>query len=200
MSPTTTASRRYRALLDPLSYSPRDLVNDPDDSRATAADAWKLAHNNAVRGPRPSEYPIVALMTAWLAYADNYETQFNDPPTDPNVCREHSADYAVAFAEWRSDGAQDALPSTDDLACHDCYHVTYGDESRIVARYEDVCAACTRCNSRLSADYVLGEAWAEIGRQLRNLLNGDLGRLDGGTLDHAITSAFAYAGLDEEGQ
>ena len=38
----------------------------------------------------------------------------------------------------------------------------------------------------IHADGVLGAAWAQIGEGLLGLLNGERGRLDGGTLDRAI--------------
>lgn len=37
---------------------------------------------------------------------------------------------------------------------------------------------------------VIGKAWAQVGRQILVLLHGDIGRLDGGTLDRNV-KAFA---------
>jgi hypothetical protein len=52
--------------------------------------------------------------------------------------------------------------------------------------------------SKVGADYVLGEAWADMLRGFRALLNGELGRLDGGALDAACCDLWAYAGFKEE--
>ena len=49
----------------------------------------------------------------------------------------------------------------------------------------------------IADDYILGAAWLEIAKQVRVLLNGELGRLDGGTLDRAITSLAETAGFKE---
>jgi hypothetical protein len=51
---------------------------------------------------------------------------------------------------------------------------------------------------RLGNDCVLGEAWAEMLRGFRDLLNGNLGRLDGGALDAAVCDLWAFAGFTEE--
>lgn len=51
-----------------------------------------------------------------------------------------------------------------------------------------------RFESDIGQDYVLGPAWAQWGLSLRTLLNGELGGLDGGTLDHII-----YQNLKEQG-
>jgi hypothetical protein len=48
-------------------------------------------------------------------------------------------------------------------------------------RYAD--AHRSAYESGIGDDYVLGPQWAQIGSSLRGLLNGSLGRLDGGTLD-----------------
>lgn len=40
--------------------------------------------------------------------------------------------------------------------------------------------------SQIGDDAVIGEEWAEIGQALLGLLNGELGRLDGGTLSSYI--------------
>jgi hypothetical protein len=52
--------------------------------------------------------------------------------------------------------------------------------------------------STLSEDYVLGPAWAKIGEGLLALLNGDLGRLDGGTLDSVIRTSLQAQGWDPD--
>jgi len=48
--------------------------------------------------------------------------------------------------------------------------------------------------SEIGEDGILGEAWAQVGKQLRNLLNGDLGRLDGGTMDSILYDALTAQG------
>lgn len=55
-----------------------------------------------------------------------------------------------------------------------------------------------RYESRLADDYVLGPAWAKIGEGLLALLNGDLGRLDGGSLDGMIRMALQAQGFDPD--
>ena len=55
-----------------------------------------------------------------------------------------------------------------------------------------------RYDSPIGNDYVLGPEWARIGRALRGLLNGDLGRLDGGTLDRDICTALERADCEVE--
>lgn len=52
--------------------------------------------------------------------------------------------------------------------------------------------------SKLGDDYVLGEAWKQIGCELRTLLNGPCGRLDCGTLDAFILDTMNEAGIDTE--
>jgi len=51
---------------------------------------------------------------------------------------------------------------------------------------------------QIGQDYVLGVAWARWGFALRELLNGDLGRLDGGTLDAIIHDNLAEQGFDPD--
>jgi hypothetical protein len=41
-------------------------------------------------------------------------------------------------------------------------------------------------SSKIGADGVLGREWLDALRGVRGLLNGELGRFDGGTLDKAI--------------
>jgi hypothetical protein len=59
-----------------------------------------------------------------------------------------------------------------------------------VARYR-------RAHGRLADDGVLGAAWLKAWRGVRQLLNGDIGSFDGGTLDHALMSALRSAGFSE---
>ena len=55
-----------------------------------------------------------------------------------------------------------------------------------------------RYDSRVGSDYVLGPEWAAIGAALRGLLNGELGRLDGGTLDGILCHNLQAEGFDPE--
>jgi hypothetical protein len=52
--------------------------------------------------------------------------------------------------------------------------------------------------SKLADDGVIGEAWLDALRGLRAMLNGQLGRLDGGFLDAAICNLYREAGFDGE--
>ena len=45
-------------------------------------------------------------------------------------------------------------------------------------------------SSGIGEDRVLGPQWAQIGAALRDLLNGDTGRLDCGTLDSLIVNTL----------
>lgn len=56
-----------------------------------------------------------------------------------------------------------------------------------------------RYESPIGHDYVLGDAWAQIGVSLRVLLNGDLGDLHADTIDSAIADALEANGFDETG-
>jgi hypothetical protein len=64
---------------------------------------------------------------------------------------------------------------------------------QVLAGYAD--AHAIRFESPLAEDGILGQAWLDMLRGLRTLLNGDLGRFDGGTLDalaHAIADAAGF--------
>lgn len=52
--------------------------------------------------------------------------------------------------------------------------------------------------SLIGDDGFLGPHWESIGDALRGLLNGDLGCLDGGTLDSAIVTIMKENGIDTE--
>lgn len=54
-----------------------------------------------------------------------------------------------------------------------------------------------RFDSRIGDDYVLGPAWAKIGSGLRDLLSGETGRFDCGTLDAILNNALNAEGFDE---
>lgn len=53
-----------------------------------------------------------------------------------------------------------------------------------------------RYDSRIGEDGVIGPAWAEIGKSLLNLLNGELSRLDGGALDALIRNTLTDEGFE----
>ena len=55
-------------------------------------------------------------------------------------------------------------------------------------------------DTELSEDYVLGEDWRVMGQSLLGLLNGELGRYDGGTLDALIRETFRSNGFSSEGE
>lgn len=52
--------------------------------------------------------------------------------------------------------------------------------------------------STIGEDGVLGPQWTAIGAGLRGLLNGDLGELDGGTLDCVLCTVLTQHGFDPE--
>lgn len=53
-----------------------------------------------------------------------------------------------------------------------------------------------RYESNISEDYFIGAEWFAIGLSFRALLNGERGRLDGGTLDSFILDTLAENGFD----
>lgn len=55
-----------------------------------------------------------------------------------------------------------------------------------------------RFGSKIGDDYVLGPAWARWGFALRDLLNGDCGRLDCGTLDTILHDNLADQGFNTD--
>ncbi len=52
--------------------------------------------------------------------------------------------------------------------------------------------------SPIADDQVMGGAWLDALRGLRQSLTGERGRLDGGTLDHAILELHKAAGFEGE--
>ncbi len=64
------------------------------------------------------------------------------------------------------------------------------------AQYADTHAA--RYESGIGADYVLGVAWHEMGVLIHDLLNGELGRLDGGTLSSFLHTTMRAEGFNDE--
>lgn len=55
-----------------------------------------------------------------------------------------------------------------------------------------------RFDAKIGEDYILGVAWTEIGQALRTLLNGEIGRLDAGTLDSFLLNTAAEHGINLE--
>jgi hypothetical protein len=49
-------------------------------------------------------------------------------------------------------------------------------------------------------DYVIGDEWQAIGHALLGLLNGELGRMDAGTVDRLIRDTFVQNGFTRDGQ
>lgn len=91
--------------------------------------AWEDRHRGAYLSPRKNERPIVSMLEALAAYADQHKAQFGRDLAD---------------------------------------------------------------------DGFLGPAWLEMCRSFLQLLNGDLGRLDGGTLDKSVREMCRMAGFSEE--
>lgn len=54
-----------------------------------------------------------------------------------------------------------------------------------------------RFESKVGEDGVLGPSWAEIVNSIRNLLNGECGRLDCGTLDGLLLDMLHSEGFEE---
>jgi hypothetical protein len=67
---------------------------------------------------------------------------------------------------------------------------------RSLAKYADDYAE--RYESTLGSDYVLGKAWLEMAKGTLTLLNGELGGLDGGTMDSLIRDMMRAAGFTED--
>lgn len=67
---------------------------------------------------------------------------------------------------------------------------------KALANYADQHLA--RYESRIGEDGVIGTAWAEALGAARTMLNGELGRLDGGTLDHSICEMATAEGISPE--
>jgi hypothetical protein len=65
---------------------------------------------------------------------------------------------------------------------------------RGLARYAD--AHFRRFESPIGKDYFLGVYWGEALRGVRGMLNGELGRLDAGTLDATILAMYKAAGFE----
>jgi len=54
--------------------------------------------------------------------------------------------------------------------------------------------------SKLSEDYILGEYWISAWSDVRGLLNGDIGRFDGGSLDRRLGDIATAGGFTESEQ
>jgi hypothetical protein len=52
----------------------------------------------------------------------------------------------------------------------------------------------------IGSDYVLGAEWVAMGNALLGLLNGELGRLDGGTIDTKVRDIFEKHGFTRDGE
>jgi hypothetical protein len=55
-----------------------------------------------------------------------------------------------------------------------------------------------RYGSSIAEDYVLGPQFLKAAKALRELLNGDTGRLDGGRMDSSIRRMLFAAGFTEQ--
>lgn len=63
-------------------------------------------------------------------------------------------------------------------------------------RYAD--SHAQQYESRIGEDGVLGVYWAQIGAGLRGLLNGELDRFDGGTLDSVLVGTLEEQDFDPD--
>lgn len=64
------------------------------------------------------------------------------------------------------------------------------------AEYADRHSA--RYESGIGTDYVLGDAWAEIGGSIRKLLDGETGRFDCGTLASFVSETLIAEGWNPD--
>ena len=77
----------------------------------------------------------------------------------------------------------------------------YDQQPELIARAIDAwCLYASahelRYESPIGEDYVLGPAWADWGRSLRALLNGETGDLDCGTLDTILVDNLIEQGFE----
>jgi hypothetical protein len=85
-------------------------------------------------------------------------------------------------------GASMAIPKAQETAV-----------AQMLRAWETYAAAHNaRFESAIGEDYVLGPAWEQIGLGIRALLNGELGRLDGGTLDRFILDTLKENGSNTD--
>lgn len=66
------------------------------------------------------------------------------------------------------------------------------------AWYEYASAYVQRFGGPIGENYVIGAAWARWGLAIRELLNGDCGQLDRGTLDTIILDNLIEQGFDPD--
>jgi hypothetical protein len=89
--------------------------------------------------------------------------------------------------------------SRHDYAWHSPFD---GFESALVLGIRSLAAYAAaheaRYDSKIAEDGVLGKEWEAALRGFRGLLNGELGRLDGGFLDGAICNLYREAGFEGE--
>ena len=95
------------------------------------------------------------------------------------------------------------IPAHPDDTGWKSRHVRAINSGHVVARaIETWCVYAARharlYGSRIGEDRVLGPAWADWGRALRALLNGDCGDLDCGTLDMIVHDNLREQGFDPE--
>lgn len=55
-----------------------------------------------------------------------------------------------------------------------------------------------RLASQIGSDYILGPAWARWGLAIKTLLDGDIGMLDAGTINHIILDNLNEQGFDPD--
>jgi hypothetical protein len=99
--------------------------------------------------------------------------------TVPGYWRRHKEAFTYAFVP-----SKPKLESGIAMMLHGW--VAYADAHK--AAYE----------SGIGEDGVLGPEWRDIGLSLLGLLNGDLGRLDGGALDAAIRGSLEAEGFNPD--
>jgi len=51
-----------------------------------------------------------------------------------------------------------------------------------------------RYGSPIGDDYILGNVWADLGRSIHGLLDGETGRIDCGVVSHSINAALKANG------
>lgn len=55
-----------------------------------------------------------------------------------------------------------------------------------------------RYESEIGTDSVLGHAWLNVAKGIHEMLNGEIGRLDAGTLDSVIRAELQVCGFDPD--
>lgn len=96
---------------------------------------------------------------------------------------------------WQSRHTRAVIGSFAHILCSDNEHAI----GRAIGAWCDYARNhAERFGSPIGQDYVLGPAWARWGFALRELLNGELGRLDGGTLDTILHDNLAEQGYNPD--